>query len=59
MSPPVIDLFWSFRSPYSYLALPGARDMLARQPAAGQVASRVSGRPSLHSGLNCASPPGT
>ena len=30
MTPPTIDLFWSFRSPFSYLALPGARDMLAR-----------------------------
>lgn len=30
MTRPTIDLFWSFRSPYSYLALPGAREMLDR-----------------------------
>lgn len=30
MSRPTIDLYWSFRSPYSYLALPGAIEMRAR-----------------------------
>jgi 2-hydroxychromene-2-carboxylate isomerase len=30
MTRPIVDLFWSFRSPYSYLAVPGARDMAAR-----------------------------
>lgn len=27
MNPAIIDLFWSFRSPYSYLAVPGAIEL--------------------------------
>ena len=29
---PVVDLFWSFRSPYSYLATPEARDLPEHYP---------------------------